>query len=89
MRRSGAPGWAIALGLGTFSESSARDLPVKIGAWVVWTIALAGLFLGYGTLRGEPVWSSGAVGRMILISAVVVLGISAVNTFWCRRMNIQ
>ncbi|MEM9135173.1 MAG: hypothetical protein AAF962_23635 [Actinomycetota bacterium] len=74
MRRSGAPAWVIALGLGTRSESSARHTSTKVVAWAIWTGMAACVFLAYIAVEAELGLSVGSIGRAVAVSVTVVLG---------------
>ncbi len=89
MRQSGAPNWAIALGLGTRSESSARNTRTKVLAWTVWIGVVACVFAAYIAVDPDVPFSLGAVGLVLAISTAVVLGISASSAVLCRLLGIE
>ena len=82
---SGAPNWAIALGLGTPEESAARPQLTKWAVRVLWTAVLTGLFVAYATLFDRGTVSSSSVAVMVLVSALTVLAWVAGTHFALRR----
>ena len=78
-RKSGAPDWAIMLGLGTAEESAARPHLVKWSVRVLWTAVVTIIFVGCSAwLVGDNV----SVARVVFWSFVAALTVSS-WTFGC------
>ncbi len=75
MRTSGAPSWAVSLGLGTEDESQARPVGVKVVAWLLWSAVVTGVLAIYGALDPTLDVTAEALAQMAAIGSIVVFGV--------------
>lgn len=85
-RTSGAPAWAVLLGLGTAEESAARPQAVKWAARLFGTVLFTAVFVAYFAVReGTGAVSAGAVALWALVAALLVASWSIGSAYYLRR----
>lgn len=89
-RRSGAPGWAVLLGLGTAEESKARTPAVKWIVRVFWTMVLTVAFAGYfAVTEGPSEVSFNVIVVWALLAVLVVMSWTLGTSLYLRQRSQQ
>jgi hypothetical protein len=89
-RRSGAPSWAILLGLGTAEESAARAPAIKWAVRAFWTVVLTVIFAIYVAVSEDrsPL-SRSAVVPALLLAILTMLSWGLGTSLYLRQRNRQ
>ncbi len=85
--QSGAPPWAISLGLGTPEESAARRTQIKWAVRVLWAAVLSLIILGYAMVSDRGSVSSRLFVIVVLTSALTVMACAAGTHFAIRQRS--